>query len=275
MRSAAPCRIGSTRSSRRRRWLSWPPFSASSTPRRLELLEARQTRQAELSAGGTLDFLPETRHVRESDWQRRPARSRSGRPPRGDHRPGGPQDDDQRARTRAPRSGSPTSRTPTLPPGKTPSAASSTCGTRWTGRSTSRPAARATRSGPMTSSPPSWSARAAGTWTEKHLTVDGVPFSGSLVRLRALLLPLARSSRSTRARAPTSTCRRWNPTWRPGSGTTSSSAPRTCSVFPRARSGQRSSSRPIPAAFEMEEILYELRDHSAGLNAGAGTTCSA
>jgi malate synthase len=26
----------------------------------------------------------------------------------------------------------------------------------------------------------------------------------------------------------------------------------------------------IPAAFEMEEILYELRDHSAGLNAGAG-----
>ncbi len=24
----------------------------------------------------------------------------------------------------------------------------------------------------------------------------------------------------------------------------------------------------IPAAFEMEEILYELRDHCAGLNAG-------
>ena len=24
----------------------------------------------------------------------------------------------------------------------------------------------------------------------------------------------------------------------------------------------------LPAAFEMEEILYELRDHSAGLNAG-------
>ena len=24
----------------------------------------------------------------------------------------------------------------------------------------------------------------------------------------------------------------------------------------------------IPAAFEMDEILYELRDHSAGLNAG-------
>lgn len=37
--------------------------------RRLELLDARQARQAELSAGGTLDFLPETKAVREGDWQ--------------------------------------------------------------------------------------------------------------------------------------------------------------------------------------------------------------
>ncbi|MEV4392355.1 malate synthase A [Nonomuraea sp. NPDC049607] len=37
--------------------------------RRLELLEARRTRQAELSAGGTLDFLPETKAVREGEWQ--------------------------------------------------------------------------------------------------------------------------------------------------------------------------------------------------------------
>ncbi|MEU4325732.1 malate synthase A [Nonomuraea dietziae] len=37
--------------------------------RRLELLEARQARQAELSAGGTLDFLPETKAVREGEWR--------------------------------------------------------------------------------------------------------------------------------------------------------------------------------------------------------------
>ncbi|MEV0197957.1 malate synthase A [Nonomuraea sp. NPDC050691] len=37
-------------------------------PRRLELLEARQAKQEELAAGGTLDFLPETRTVRESEW---------------------------------------------------------------------------------------------------------------------------------------------------------------------------------------------------------------
>src|SRR5437868_7869734 len=37
--------------------------------RRLELLQARQLRQADLSAGGTLDFLPETEAVREGDWR--------------------------------------------------------------------------------------------------------------------------------------------------------------------------------------------------------------
>ncbi len=37
--------------------------------RRLELLDARQAKQAELSAGGTLDFLPETKAVREGEWR--------------------------------------------------------------------------------------------------------------------------------------------------------------------------------------------------------------
>ncbi|WP_433349457.1 malate synthase A [Microtetraspora malaysiensis] len=37
--------------------------------RRLELLDARQARQAELSAGATLGFLPETSNIRESEWR--------------------------------------------------------------------------------------------------------------------------------------------------------------------------------------------------------------
>jgi malate synthase len=37
--------------------------------RREELLRARAERQAQLDAGGTLDFLAETREFRESDWQ--------------------------------------------------------------------------------------------------------------------------------------------------------------------------------------------------------------
>lgn len=38
-------------------------------PRRLELLEARRVRDAELAAGALPDFLAETKDVRESDWQ--------------------------------------------------------------------------------------------------------------------------------------------------------------------------------------------------------------
>ncbi|WP_214322120.1 malate synthase A [Nonomuraea sediminis] len=37
--------------------------------RRLELLDARQVRQADLSAGGTLDFLPDTKEIREGQWR--------------------------------------------------------------------------------------------------------------------------------------------------------------------------------------------------------------
>jgi malate synthase len=36
--------------------------------RRLDCLERRQQRQAALDAGGTLDFLPETKQIREGDW---------------------------------------------------------------------------------------------------------------------------------------------------------------------------------------------------------------
>ena len=38
-------------------------------PRRLELLERRRERQLELDAGALPDFLPETKHVRHGDWR--------------------------------------------------------------------------------------------------------------------------------------------------------------------------------------------------------------
>lgn len=38
-------------------------------PRRRELLRRRRHRDADLAAGATLDFLPETRAIRESDWR--------------------------------------------------------------------------------------------------------------------------------------------------------------------------------------------------------------
>jgi malate synthase len=46
-------------------------------PRRRELLAARAERQAALHAGGTLDFLPETKEIRQGTWQ--------VAPPRGDY----------------------------------------------------------------------------------------------------------------------------------------------------------------------------------------------
>ncbi|WP_079138442.1 aldolase/citrate lyase/malate synthase family protein, partial [Actinacidiphila rubida] len=42
-------------------------------PRRAELLERRAERRAEIARTATLDFLPETAHVRDGDWQVAPA----------------------------------------------------------------------------------------------------------------------------------------------------------------------------------------------------------
>ena len=42
-------------------------------PRRRELLDARAQRRARIAAGETLDFLPDTREIREGDWQVAPA----------------------------------------------------------------------------------------------------------------------------------------------------------------------------------------------------------
>ncbi|HEV8153678.1 MAG TPA: malate synthase A, partial [Solirubrobacteraceae bacterium] len=38
-------------------------------PRRRELLAARAERRRRVAAGERLDFLPETREIREGDWQ--------------------------------------------------------------------------------------------------------------------------------------------------------------------------------------------------------------
>src|SRR4029453_9291110 len=43
--------------------------------RRLQLLAARRERDKALRQGGTLDFLSETREIREGDWQVAPPRS--------------------------------------------------------------------------------------------------------------------------------------------------------------------------------------------------------
>ena len=110
---------------------------------------------------------------------------------------------------------------------------------------------------------------------EKHVTVDGEPVSGSLFdfglyffhNAQALLakgtgpyfyLPKLESHLEARL---------WNDVFVP--------AQERARAARRARSRRTVLIETILAAFEMDEILYELRDHSAASTAGAGTTSSA
>ena len=97
---------------------------------------------------------------------------------------------------------------------------------------------------------------------ERHFEVDGAADLGVAVRLRPLLLPQPRPQR---------------PLLLPPEARV---APRGAPLERRLRLVAGAARRPagtikatvlietILAAFEMDEILYELRDHSAGLNAG-------
>ena len=73
---------------------------------------------------------------------------------------------------------------------------------------------------------------------------------------------------SARGAARTSTCPSSRATSRRGCGTTSSCTRRSPWAFPRGTIRATVLVETIHAAFEMDEILYELREHSSGLNAG-------
>ena len=92
--------------------------------------------------------------------------------------------------------------------------------------------------------------------------------SGVAVRFRALLLPQRQGAARDAAPAPISICRRWRAIWKRGCGTTCSFSRRTICGIPHGTIRATVLIETILAAFEMDEILYELRDHSAGLNCG-------
>src|SRR2546430_17584624 len=58
--------------------------------RRRELLDRRKAREAELVAGATLDFLAETKDMREGDWRGGPPPPRAGGRPAGGATPAPP-----------------------------------------------------------------------------------------------------------------------------------------------------------------------------------------
>ncbi|ACZ85243.1 malate synthase A [Streptosporangium roseum] len=234
--------------------------------RRLELLEARRERQAELSAGGTLDFLPETKHVRESEWRVAPPA-----PGLEDRRVEITGPVDRKMTINALNSGA------KVWLADFEDANAPTWENTINGQLNLRDALDRTidfsagekhyalkpdeELATIVVRPRGWHLE------EKHLTLDGAPFSASLVDFGLYFFHSARRQ-IAKGRGPYFylpkmeshlEARLWN------------------DVFVRAQDllgipqGTIRATVLIetyPAAFEMEEILHELREHSAGLNAG-------
>jgi malate synthase len=233
--------------------------------RRLELLQARHDRYQELAAGGTLAFLPETQGIRDADWQvASPA----------------PGLVDRRVEITGP-----TDRKMTIN--------ALNCGAKvWLAdmEDASTPAWANVIEGQLNlrdaldrtidfTSPEGKSyvlgddlativVRPRG-WhlPEKHIIVDGAPMSGSLVDFGLYFFHCAQRQIDA-GKGPYFylakleshlEARLWNDVF-----------VRAQEVLGIPRGTIRATVliETYPAAFEMEEILYELREHSSGLNAG-------
>jgi malate synthase len=233
--------------------------------RRLELLRARDDRYQELAAGGTLGFLPETREIREGDWQVAPPA-----PGLVDRRVEITGPTDRKMTINALNSGAKVWLAD-MEDASTPAWANVVEGqlnlrdaldrtidfTSPEGKSYVLGEDLAT----IVVRPRGWHL------PEKHIQVDGQPMSASLVDFGLYFFHCARRQLDA-GQGPYFylpkmeshlEARLWN------------------DVFVRAQEAHGIPSGAVratvlietyPAAFEMEEILYELRVHSSGLNAG-------
>ncbi|KAJ5966505.1 malate synthase [Penicillium waksmanii] len=229
-------------------------------PTRKALLQRRVDRQAALDNGQLLDFLPETKHIRENDaWKGAPPGPRSGRPPRRDHRSYRPQDGCQCPQLRCldlhgrfrgllrPYLGEHDQR-----PGQP-------VDFKQGGKDYKLRTDRTL---------PTLIARARG-WhlEEKHFTVDGEAMSGSLFDFGLYFFHNAKEL-VARGAGPYFylpkmeshlEARLWNDAF---------NLAQDYVGLPRGTIRGTVLIETITAAFEMDEIIYELRDHSSGLNCG-------
>src|ERR1700712_4966785 len=233
--------------------------------RRQELLRARADRYAELEAGGTLDFLESTKDVREGDWQVAPP---------------APGLEDRRVEMTGP-----TDRKMTI---KALNAGAKVWladfedanGPLWENMVEGQRNLRDALDGTIDFTSPEGKSYQlndeiavmvvlprGGHLTEKHLLVDGERISGSLFDFALYFVHCAQRQLDA-GRGPYYylpkmeshlEARLWNDVF----------------TFAEDRFGHpRGTIRgtvlieTYPAAFEMEEIVYELREHSGGLNAG-------
>jgi malate synthase len=234
-------------------------------PRRRELLEARARRRGRLRAGGMLDFLPETREIREGDWTVAPA----------------PPDLQQRWVEIT----GPTDRKMTINALNSGAdgfmadfedANAPTWHNMVDGHRNLRDAIDGTityrdsddRFYELGANPATLLVRPRG-WhlPERHLLVDSEPVSGSLFDFGLYVFHCARRL-LRRGTGPYFylpkmeshlEARLWNDVF--------GSAQELLGI-PRGTIKATVLIETLPAAFEMDEILYELREHSGGLNAG-------
>ncbi len=233
--------------------------------RRTELLEARARRRERLAAGELLDFLPETREVREGDWRAAPV----------------PADLEQRWVEIT----GPTERKMTINALNSGAdgfmadfedANAPTWRNMVEGHINLRDAIEGTitytgsdgRHYELAENPATLLVRPRG-WhlPERHVQLDGEPIAGALLDFGlhvfhcapALLargsgpyfyLPKLESHREARL---------WNDVF---------CFAQDALGIPRGTIKATVLIETLPAAFEMDEIIYELREHSAGLNAG-------
>ncbi|WP_055481555.1 malate synthase A [Sphaerimonospora mesophila] len=233
---------------------------------RRRLLDARQERQARLSAGETLDFLPETKHIRESEWQVAPVA-----PGLADRRVEITGPVDRKMTINALNSGAKVwladfedANTPTwentisgqlnLRDALDRTIDFSTGGKDYVLKPDRELATVVVR-------PRGWHL------PDKHVLVDGAEISGSLLDFGLYFFHCARRQLS-KGRGPYFylpkmeshlEARLWNDVF---------VRAQELLDLPRGTIRATVLIETYPAAFEMEEILYELREHSAGLNAG-------
>jgi malate synthase len=237
-------------------------------PRRAELLAARAARQEELSAGGTLDFLPGTRRIREDgSW-----RVASPAPGLVDRRVEITGPTERKMTINALNSGAKVWLAD-FEDANTPLWENMIIGqlnlmdaldrnidfTSEEGKSYAlRPADELAT---IVVRPRGWHL------DEKHLLVDGQRVSGSLFDFALYLCHGARRQLEAGSgpyfylakMESHLEARLWNDAFNLAQDTLG---------LPRGTIRATVLIETIPAAFEMDEILYELRDHSAGLNAG-------
>ncbi len=234
-------------------------------PRRQELLALRRSRQAEFNAGKRPDFLPETAAIRAGDWQVAacPAEIQDRRV-----EITGPTD--RKMVVNALNSGAKVfmadfedSTTPTWENqlgGQVNLKLANERAIDFTS-----PEGKEYR---LSATPAVLFVRPRG-WhlPEKHILIDGQPISGSMFDFALYFFHNARTLMA-RGSAPYFYCpkmeshleaRLWNDIFvyaQKAFGIPTGTIKATCLI------------ETVLGAFEMEEILYELRDHSAGLNAG-------